>query len=67
MKKKYALKFLPTLLLALYFVVLSASNAVAQNIAPVAPEEQPGISESYAGIDENIVTLEIFMQKFQTL
>ena len=65
MKKNHALRFLPTLLIALSFATLPASNAMAQSIASVASEEQPGISESIAGIDENIVTLEVFMQKFR--
>ncbi|MEJ7586688.1 MAG: SusC/RagA family TonB-linked outer membrane protein [Ferruginibacter sp.] len=65
MKKKYALKFLPTLLIALCFTVLSASDVMAQGLASVAPEEQPGMSESYADLDENTVSLEIFMQKFR--
>ena len=65
MKKKYAFKFLPTLTIALCLMVLPASNIMAQSIASVAPEEQAGMSESFAGIEENTVSLEIFMQKFR--
>ncbi len=65
MKKKYALKLLPTLVIALCLMVLPASNVMAQSIASVAPEEQAGMSESFAGIDGITVSLEIFMQKFR--
>ena len=65
MKKTYAWKFLPTLLIALCFAVLPTSNSMAQSIASVDSEEQPGTNETYVGLDDNIVTLEVFMQKFR--
>ena len=66
MKKKYAfIKFLPTLLVPLCLMMLPASKTMAQSIASVAPQEQPAITESFAGIDGNTISLEIFMQKFR--
>ena len=66
MKKKYAfIKFLPTLLVPLCFMMLTASNAMAQSIASVVPEEELSITENFAGIDGNTISLEIFMQKFR--
>ncbi len=66
MKKKYAfIKFLPNLLVPLCLMMLPASKTMAQSIASVASQEQPAITESFAGIDGNTISLEIFMQKFR--
>ena len=66
MKKKYAfIKFLPTLLVPLCFMVLPASNTMAQSIASVAAEEELNMTENFAGIDEKTISLETFMQKFR--
>ena len=63
MKKKYAfINPLLILLIPFCFVLLSAGNVMAQGIAS---GEQGSLAETVAGIEENTISLEIFMQKFQ--
>ncbi len=60
MKKKYA--FIKFLLIPLCFVLVSNGNVLAQGIAM---QEQGSLAETAVGIEENTISLEIFMQKFQ--